>query len=132
MEEEYKLCYVDGQKAYFTSNFEKQCGDDWNDAPYECNAESPYNHWSELVEDNKEVSKRKWKDHPIELVELFFETHDWNERKPCDVGRFSVEQINKGAVAWVATDKFCIQAGTTMKDFIDIITKNGGTIWKKI
>ena len=73
-------------------------GDEWNDAPYEYNAERPYTHWSELVEDNKDVLKRKWKDHPIELAELFFETHDWNERKPCDVGRFSVEQINKGAV----------------------------------
>ena len=76
--------------------------------------------------------KRKWKEHPIELEELYFETHDWCEKKPCDVGRFSVEQINRGAVAWVITDKFCIPAGTTMGDFIDIITQNGGTIWKKI
>ena len=53
MEEEYKLCYVEGQKAYFTSNFEKQWGDDWNDRPYECNAGEPYDDWSELIEDNE-------------------------------------------------------------------------------
>ena len=129
---DFKLCYIGGQKAFFTSNFEKQWGDDWDDAPYECNAEIPYTYWSELIEDNEDMLKRKWKEHPIELEELYFETHDWCEKKPCDVGRFSVEQINRGAVAWVITDKFCIPAGTTMKDFIDIITKNGGTIWKKI
>ena len=87
-------------------------GDDWNDAPYECNAGEPYN------------------DYYIET--LYFETNNWTERKPCEVGTFSVEEINKGAVAWIITDKFCIQAGTTMKEFIKIIEENGGSIWKKI
>ncbi len=27
--EYYKLCYVEGNKAWFTNNFEKQWGDDW-------------------------------------------------------------------------------------------------------
>lgn len=129
--EDFKLCYVDGQKAWFTDSFEKQWGDDWNDIPYESNAGYPYEYWSELIEDNPDILKRKWKHHPIKLKTLYFETNDWNERKPCDMGRFSVEQINKGAVAWIITDKYCIQAGTTMKDFIDIITKNGGSIWLK-
>lgn len=132
MEEEYKLCYVEGQKAYFTSNFEKQWGDDWNDRPYECNAGEPYDDWSELIEDNEDRHKRKYKNHPIYIETLYFETHDWCESKPCEKGRFSVEEINKGAIAWIITDKFCIQAGTTMKDFIKIIKENGGTIWKKI
>lgn len=130
MEEEYKLCYVEGQKAYFTSNFEKQWGDDWDDVPYECNAGEPYGTWSELIEEN--AVKRKYKHHPIYIETLYFETNDWTERKPCDVGRFSVENINKRNVAWVATDKFCIQAGTTMKDFIKTIEENGGSIWKMI
>lgn len=119
--DEYKLCYIDGQKAYFTSDFEKQWGDEWNDKPYECNAGEPYEHY---FQDHKE--------YPIHLESLYFETNDWNEQKPCDFGRFSVEDINRGVVAWVSSDKICIQAGTTMKDFIDIIIKNGGTIWKKI
>ena len=121
-----------GRKHILQATLKSNGGDEWNDKPYEHNADRPYIHWSELVEDNEDVLKRKWKEHPIELEEIFFETHDWSERKPCDVGRFSVEEINRGAVAWVATDKFCIQAGTTMKDFIDIVTKNGGSIWKKI
>lgn len=132
MEEEYQLCYVKGQKAFFTSNFKKQWGDDWNDRPYECNSDEPYDSWSELIEDNENVLKRKWKDHPIYIETLYFETNDWNERKPCDVGRFNVEEINKGAVAWVITDKYCINAGITMKEFIKIIIENGGSVWKKI
>lgn len=107
-------------------------GDDWDDRPYESNAEQPYTYWSELIEDNEDITKRKWKDHPIDLEEVFFETHDWAEKKPCDMGRFSVQDINRGAVAWVITDKFCIHAGTTLKDFVDVVIKNGGTIWKKM
>ena len=30
------------------------------------------------------------------------------EQKPCDMGRFSVEDMNKGTVAWVHSDKFNI------------------------
>lgn len=133
--EEYKLCYIDGQKAYFTNNFEHQWGDDWGDKPYEHNAGEPYDSWSELIEDNPDCWKRKWIHHPIMLKTLFFETNDWSERKPCDGynnSPYSVDDINKGAIAWLHTDKYNIQAGTTMKDFIDIITKNGGSIWKKI
>lgn len=96
-------------------------GDDWDDVPYECNAGTPYEHYF-----------NNHKEYPIYTETLYFETNDWTERKPCDVGRFSVENINKRNVAWIATDKFCIQAGTTMKDFIKIIEENGGTIWKKI
>lgn len=79
--EYYKLCYVEGNKAWFTNNFEKQWGDDWND------------------------------------------------QRPCDMGRYSVEDINKQAVAWIHTDKFNILAGTTYENFIDIIEKNDGRIY---
>ncbi|OGN14800.1 MAG: hypothetical protein A3J47_00270 [Candidatus Yanofskybacteria bacterium RIFCSPHIGHO2_02_FULL_43_22] len=37
------LCFVEGNTAYFTTQeLSKQWGDDWNDAPYEHNAERPY------------------------------------------------------------------------------------------
>ena len=130
--EEYKLCYIDGQKAYFTNNFEHQWGDDWGDKPYEHNAGEPYDSWSELIEDNEDIFKRKYKHHKIKHKVLYFETNDWDERKPCDMGRFSVEDINKGIVAWIATEKFCIQAGTNIVDFINIIKENGGSIWQEI
>lgn len=58
MKKEYKLCYVDGQKAWFTDNFEKQWGDDWNDKPYECNAEEPYDHWYEEIPHNPPVYEK--------------------------------------------------------------------------
>lgn len=132
MKKEYRLCYVDGQKAWFTDSFEKQWGDDWNDKPYECNAGEPYNSWSELIEDNEDIFKRKYKHHQIKLKTLYFETNDWSEQKPCDMGRFSVEDINKGTVAWVHTDKFNILAGTEIEEFIKIIKENGGKIYMEV
>lgn len=132
MKKEYKLCYVDGQKAWFTDNFEKQWGDDWNDNPYECNAGEPYDHWYEKIPHNPPIYKKEYKEHKIELKTLYFETHDWAEQKPCDMGRFSVEDINKGTVAWVHTDKFNILAGTEMEEFIKIIKENGGKIYMEV
>lgn len=117
---DYKLCYIEGHKAYFTSDWERQWGDDWNDRPYECNAGEPY---EDYIEDGKCID--------IPLATLYFETGDWTERKPCDIGRFSVEEINMGAVAWLSTGSYCIQAGTTMRNFIDIIKKHEGEIYLK-
>ena len=101
MKKEYKLCYVEGQKAWFTDNFEKQWGDDWNDKPYECNAGEPYDSWSELIEDNKDIFKRKYKHHPIELKTLYFETDDWNEQKQGreDVAKQKIlDNVHNGAI----------------------------------
>ena len=127
---EYKLCYIDGNKAWFTDNFEKQWGDDWNDKPYEYNAGLPYDHWSELIEDNEDIFKRKWKYHKIKHKTLYFETSEW-ETKPCDIGSFSVEDINRQAIAWLHTDNFSILAGITYERFIEIIEKYGGQIYEQ-
>ena len=127
--EEYKLCYIVKNKAWFTDNFEKQWGDDWNDKPYDCNAGYPYEYWSELIEDNPDIWKRKWKHHTIKLKTVYFETGDWCEKQPYEMGNFSVEEINKGAVAWIYTDKYCIYAGTEMDEFVDTIEKYGGKVY---
>lgn len=135
MEDKYKLCFIKGQKAYFTNNFEKQWGDDWNDKPYEHNAGEPYTDYSELIEDNEDIFKRKYKHHPIKLKTLYFETNDWTETRPCDNylnSPYSVEDINKRIIPWLHTSKFFILARTTMKDFIKIILDNGGNIWKEM
>lgn len=132
MKKEFKLCYIEPEnnRAWFTDNFENQWGDDWNDKPYECNAGTPYDYWSELVEDNPDIWKRKWKHNPIKHKILFFETNDWSECGPYNKGfGWSVEDINKGKTAWLSTDKFNIYAGTTYNDFIRIIEENGGTIY---
>lgn len=104
-------------------------GDDWDDAPYEHNAGEPYNDWSELIEDNEDIFKRKYKHHEIKHKVLYFEVDDWNDQRPCDMGRYSVEDINKQAVAWIHTDKFNILAGTTIENFIDILERHGGKVF---
>ena len=63
---------------------------------------------------------------------LYFETNDWSEKRPCDGflnSPYSVEDINKQAVAWLHTDKFNILAGTTYEDFIKIIQRHDGEIY---
>ena len=127
--EYYKLCYVDGNKAWFTNNFEKQWGDDWNDKPYEHNAGEPYEYWLEEIPHEPPVYEKQYKRHEIKHKILFFETEDWNDQRPCDMGRYSVEDINKQAVAWVHTSEFNILAGTTYENFIDIIEKHNGKIY---
>lgn len=127
--EYYKLCYVEGNKAWFSNNFEKQWGDDWNDKPYECNAGEPYDHWLEEIPHKPPIYEKQYKSHEIKHKILFFEVLDWIDQRPCDMGRYSVEDINKQAVAWIHTDKFNILAGTTYENFIDIIEKNDGIIY---
>ena len=125
---EYKLCYVEGNKAWFSDNFENQWGDDWNDRPYECNAEVPYTSWGEEI-GKDEKGKPIYKEHKIKHKTLYFEVDDWIDKRPCDMGRFSVEDINKQALAWVHTSKFNILAGTTIEKFIETIESNGGKIY---
>ncbi|MDE6946261.1 MAG: hypothetical protein K2P14_03640 [Anaeroplasmataceae bacterium] len=132
----FKLCFVEGEDysgygvAYFTDNLEKQWGDDWDDAPYEHNAETPYHEWSELIEDNEDVCKRKWKHHPIEIKKIYFELNDY--KVPCsgmNNSPYSVQDINNGVVAWLWNDNFKLFAGVTMTEFIDTIKANGGKIY---
>ena len=114
---DYKLCYVKHGKAFFTTQrLKDQWGDDWNDAPYEHNAGEPY-------------TGKGWK-----IFTVFFEA-DLNE--PCDDYRnpyYSVEEINKKAIPWLSPyssseHNFKIWAGTTLRDFIDIIKIVGGEVY---
>ena len=83
----YKLCYIDGNKAWFTSNWKKQWGDDWGDRPYEHNAEEPYTTYFE-----------NGLEHIIPQKELYFELPYWcNVSRPCDGvtnSPYSVQDIN--------------------------------------
>ena len=118
----FELCYVCGNKAWFTSNWEKQWGDDWDDAPYECNAGDPY---QDFINANGELCK-------IELKTLYFEfPFEWI-KLPCDGhfnSPFSVEDINRGDIAWIRGENFNIQAKTTFEDFIKIVEKNNGRVY---
>lgn len=126
---QYRLCYIDGNKAWFTDNFDRQWGDDWDDRPYQCNAEEPYDSWREEIPHKPPIYEKEYKEHPINLKTLYFETNDWSEKKPCDMGSFSVKDINKGAVAWIHTENYNIVAGTSMEEFIKVIEEHGGKIY---
>lgn len=130
MSSEHVLCYVIGAWAYFTSQpLDKQWGDDWNDAPYEHNAGHPYDPGpNDLHPDGTPkwtVVQMVW-DGPFEL--------------PCDHhlnSPYSVEQINAGAVAWLRTDSWCkeqvvIPAGVTISEFVRLVKKAGGRVWKEV
>ena len=96
-------------------------GDDWNDAPYEHNAEPPY---TDYYDGDEQI--------PIELKTLYFEFPNEWIRLPCDNytnSPYSVEDINRGAVAWIVGEKFVIHAKTTFEDFIRIVEDNNGVIY---
>lgn len=86
--------------AYFTRlDLLEQWGDDWNDAPYDCNAEGPYeNSEGDIIEV------------PFAFVgseddEGYFSTYPLEYNLPKDYGGgncpWSVEDINLGAVPWL-------------------------------
>ncbi len=95
---DYRLCYVDGPLMYFTDRFDTQWGDDWDDAPYEHNAGTPY----EFIMGNDDNSERG------HLVLAAWTDRDGMTMTPCDASgynsRYSVKDINAGAVAWLYKD----------------------------
>jgi len=115
------LCYVDGPWAYFTTQaLEDAWGDDFDDAPYEHNAGTPY---GPCKHEKFEIIKVAW--------DGDFETPSFGH---CN-SPWSVEQINAGAVAWLRTSRYSpgkpvvIPAGTTMERFYALIRKGGGTVY---
>jgi len=130
MREDAILCYVDEPWAYFTTKeLSKQWGDDWNDAPYEHNAGSPYE-WREgrLVDEE-----------PESFYEVFRVAYDGNLAPPCYNccnSPYSVEQINAGATAWLRTDYgtpiIVIPAGTIFPEFVRLVYEAKGHVYVPI
>jgi len=123
--DQYQLCYVDGCFAYFTSaDITKQWGDDWNDAPYEHNAEEPYEFDERWPHDT----------HKGDIIKLAFEAE---LMPPCyDYlnSPYSVQDINAGKVPWLRSSswsegKIAIQAGTTIRDFFKLVKEVGGIVY---
>lgn len=107
------LCMIDDCFAYFTTQpLSKQWGDDWDDAPYDCNAGLPYEG------DGWKIVTVAW-DGPFMLPKLFATQH------------YSVENINKKHVPWLKSYRSptLILAGTPLSRFKKLIRKDGGTIY---
>lgn len=124
----YKLCYVDGHKAWFTSNWKDQYGDDWDDRPYEHNSGTPYS------ENYKAKCLGVWNGcahYPkIPQKVLYFDLDDYT--LPCDSylnSPFSVEDINNHKVPWITKDNNYIFAGTSYSNFIKQIEELGGIVY---
>lgn len=106
----YQLCYVergkdtceDGEithytyKLYFTKiNLQYQWGDDWDDAPYDLNAEPPYDihYWDDDVR----------KEHNIVIVTIKVKAEHYLELpgRIAYTSSYSVADINSRAAAWL-------------------------------
>jgi len=121
------LCYVEGSFAYFTTQpLDQQWGDDWNYAPYEHNAGRPYE-W------RADAAKSTPVYHIVCVAfQGLYET-------PADIvngnSRYSVEQINAGAIAWLAPAHYSsrparpIRAGVTLREFYRLMSEGCGEVY---
>ena len=125
-----RLCYVKGSFAWFTTHDpEQQTGDDWDDAPYEHNAEPPYEPcWHNEPEVRNDPNRRRGLDPETgepwvtgEMCRCVSCVRDWNDDGtpkweiskvawdgPLDPpgaftinSGYSVDTINAGAIAWL-------------------------------
>ena len=155
------LCYIEGPWAYFTTRpLADQCGDDWDDAPYEHNAGWPYK-WHKrdglgckcFHPDGYTIYSGKGPDGrrapcgeeghkpkpPVERWEVVRVAWDGPFETPADRAgcnsRYSVEDINSGAVAWLVGSAWDdptpppIPAGTTLSEFKRAMRAAGGNVY---
>ena len=138
----FALCYVErcdrldildddhetthsGWRLFFTeADLSKQWGDDWNDAPYDCNAGWPYDDTSYKDKDGKWHHTK----HTILVLNISIDNKHW-PTTPEEYGGynslFCVETINQRACAWMFFGKDCepIYAGATPLDVFERIGK---------
>ncbi len=113
------LCYVEGSWAYFThKSLAEQWGDDWDDAPYEHNAGSPYD------------------DDEANIILVAFRGLQSPEDYCGANSPYSVQMINRGAVAWL-TDRWGdsgvnIPAGVTLTEFKALVKEAEGTVYEVV
>lgn len=117
----FKLCYVQHNILYFTDNFEKQWGDDWDDAPYQHNAEEPYEYaddWPEYMNEHRgHIRYIGYVPISCDLQEAYWHHQD-----------ISVEAINKGTVPWLTNgwnEKQGLYAGATIDETAEWLKRAG-------
>lgn len=136
----YKLCYINGDTAWFTTqDLDKQTGDDWDDAPYEHNAGTPYGPLIRYYADGRQVKDSSdWNEDgtpKFELYQLKFSC--WKLRTPadeCTNSSYSVRDINAGAVAWLSGrlndgTPIVIHAGASIEEFKQKVRQAEGDIY---
>lgn len=124
------LCLVKGERAWFTTRaLDRQWGDDWDDAPYEHNAGSPYTpSWM----DERDGAA------PWEVVTVYVETdleqpNEWHRNSP-----YSVDAINGRATPWLQSGKYAqsrnvqLWAGTPLRAFVIAIEETGGHVYMRL
>jgi len=124
---EFKLCYVEGQWAYFTTQeLSEQWGDDWNDAPYEHNAGQPYD-WQP-----NDKKKEPWK-----IMKLAWDGPFETPSSEVANSSYSVEMINAMATPWLTRSRYRpelpmvrIMAGSTPEEFKDQVSLAGGHVYE--
>ena len=108
-----------GMRLFFTSiDLDRQWGDDWNDAPYDCNAGWPYDDTNEGTFPNTIRHE-----HEILVLNVSYEIGN-APTLPEEYGYntpFCVETINQGACAWMFFENKCkpIYAGDTPLDVLE-------------
>lgn len=139
---DFKLCYIDRDNtAYFTTReLSDQRGDDWDDAPYEHNAGTPYEptifHYAD---GRKEKDPRDWNEDGTpkwEIYTLKFLAHNMETPAMRHYNSaYSVDSINAGHVAWLAgydskNKKYVsVLAGTSIEKFKQKVRQCGGKIY---
>lgn len=111
------LCYVyepwgssagSPPTAYFTTQpLDKQWGDDWNDAPYDCNAGIPYR-WDARRYTKQPDGSYAWVSSPEPSWQIFMVEFTGPFETPRGVAfntPYSVEMINDGKIPWLWTDR---------------------------
>ena len=136
---DFKLCYVDDDSEYTGGNLTlyftelndvtEQRGDDWDDAPYEHNAGTPYEHDynqpEQGVKDGRGIYPR------IKIYKIMItDGHNIMTPRTNQLNSpYSVEDINKGVVPWLTIidkeDKAVyVKAGTTLRDTLKALSKS--------
>jgi hypothetical protein len=123
----WRLCYVEKNFAYFTTQeLSQQTGDDWDDPAYEHNAGEP-SEWRPSFDDRPEYHIRKvaWDG---ELMRAGEETVS---------SPYSVDMINAGHIAWLATpswaeEHLAIPAGVSIEEFTALVRKAGGNVYLQV
>lgn len=123
LQDSLRLCYVEGNFAWFTSHFEEEWGDDWGCSSYEHSASRPRGyHYTKLKESV-----------PHEVFKVAFDGPFDQPSFSHTNSPYSVDDINAGVVPWlnvwpIETGNF-VRGGATLKEFVDFVKRNDGIVY---